>query len=125
MAVNPPLAAHPANGMLAVAMYARVVSLQVRPEDVESSARLFEEAVIPARQADEGFVGALFLVREDGTAMAIHLADTLDHLHANERTGLYQSVVAQFRDRFVGHPHREIFRVAVSEGLPGQTQGPE
>jgi hypothetical protein len=98
-------------------MYARVVSLQVRPEEVESSARLFEEAMIPARRADEGFVGALFLVRDDGTSMAIHLADTLEHLHANERSGVYQSVVAKFRDRFVGHPHREVFRVAVSEGI--------
>jgi hypothetical protein len=111
--------------MLAFAVYARVVSLQVRPEDVEDSARLFEEAVIPARQADEGFVGAMFLVREDGTAMAIHLADTLDHLHANERSGVYQSVVAQFRDRFVGHPHREVFRVAVSEGLAEETDARE
>ena len=105
-------------------MYARVVSLQVKPEDVESSAKLFEEGVIPARQKDEGFVGALFLVREDGTAMAIHLADNLDHLHANERNGVYQSVVAKFRDRFVGHPHRQVFRVAVSEGLADGEDAP-
>jgi hypothetical protein len=38
--------------------------------------------------------------------MAIDLADSLDHLRANEKHGLYQTEVAKFRSRIVGHPHR-------------------
>jgi hypothetical protein len=49
----------------------------------------------------------------------IDLADSLDHLRANEKHGLYQAEVARFRSRIVGHPHREFFRVVVSKGIKG------
>lgn len=100
-------------------MYARVTFVQVAPDDVEESVRLFDESVVPAARQEEGFEGAMLLVRENGEAMAIDLADTLEHLQANERSGFYQTQVAKFRDRIVGHPRREIFRVAVSKGVQG------
>ena len=100
-------------------MHARVTFAQVKPEDIEDSARLFVEGIIPAARQEEGFRGALFLVRDDGAVMTIDLADSLDHLRANERHGLYQSEVAKFRSRIVGHPRREFFRVAVSKGIKG------
>jgi hypothetical protein len=100
-------------------VHARVTFAQVKPEDIEDSARLFAEGIIPAAREEEGFRGALFLVREDGTVMAIDLADRLDDLRANEKHGLYQAEVAKFRSRIVGHPHREFFRVAVSKGIRG------
>lgn len=100
-------------------MYARVTFVQVTPEDVEDSARLFEESVVPAARQEEGFLGAMLLVRENGEGMAIDLADSLEHLKANEQSGFYQSQVAKFRDRIVGHPRREVFRVAVSKGVRG------
>ena len=100
-------------------MYARVTFVQVTPEHVEDSARLFEESVVPAARQEEGFRGAMLLVRESGEGMAIDLADSLEHLRANEQSGFYQSQVAKFRDKIVGHPRREIFRVAVSKGVRG------
>jgi heme-degrading monooxygenase HmoA len=99
-------------------VHARVTFAQVKPDDIEDSARLFAEG-IPAAREEEGFRGALFLVRDDGTVMAIDLADSLDHLRANEKHGLYQAEVAKFRSRIVGHPHREFFRIAVSKGIQG------
>jgi hypothetical protein len=75
-------------------VHARVTFAQVKPEDIEDSARLFEEGIIPAAREEEGFRGALFLARDDGTVMAIDLADSLDHLRANEEHGLYQTEVA-------------------------------
>ena len=100
-------------------MYARVTFVQVKPEDVEEATRLFDESVIPAARQEEGFLGAMLLVRENGDAMAIDLADTLENVKANEQSGFYQSQVAKFRDRIVGHPRREIFRVAVAKGVRG------
>ncbi len=102
-------------------MFARVTFVQVAPEDVGDSIRLFDESVIPAAREEEGFQGAMLLVRENGEAMAIDLADTLEHLQANERSGFYQSQVDKFRDKIVGHPRREVFRVAVSKGVRGGT----
>jgi hypothetical protein len=100
-------------------VHARVTFAQVKPGDIEDSARLFAEGIIPAAREEEGFRGALFLARDDGTVMAIDLADSLDHLRANEKHGLYQAEIAKFRSRIVGHPHREFFRVAVSKGIKG------
>ncbi len=92
-------------------MYARVTFVQINPEDLEGAVRDFDESVIPAARQEEGFQGALLLVRDDGTAMAVDLSDTLEHMQANERSGFYQSQVAKFRDRIVGHPRREVYRV--------------
>ena len=100
-------------------MHARMTFAQVKPEDIEDSARLFEEGILPAARDEEGFRGALFLVRDESTVIAIDLADSLDQLRANEKHGLYQAEVAKFRSRIVGHPHREFFRVAVSKGIQG------
>lgn len=100
-------------------MFARVTFVQVRPEDVEQSVRVFDDSVLPAARQESGFRGALLLVRENGEAMAIDLADSLDDLTANEQSGFYQSQVAKFRDKIVGHPRREVFRVAVSKGVRG------
>jgi len=100
-------------------VYARVTFVQVKPEDIEGAARDFDESVVPAARQEEGFEGALLLVRENGTAMVVDLSDTLEHMQANERSGFYQSQVAKFRDRIVGHPRREIYHVAVARGLRG------
>ena len=56
---------------------------------------------------------------ENSTVELDCLVDTLENLQANERSGFYQSQVAKFRERIVGHPRREIFRVAVSKGVRG------
>jgi len=101
------------------AVYARVTFVQINPEDLEGAVRDFDESVIPAARQEAGFQGALLLVRDDGTAMAVDLSDTLEHMQANERSGFYQSQVAKFRDRIVGHPRREVYRVAVARGVRG------
>jgi hypothetical protein len=100
-------------------MVARVTSVRVNPEDIEESVRLFDESVIPAVEHEKGFRGVLLLLRDDGHALAIDLADTLDDVRENERTGVYQSQVAKFADKIVEHPHREVYRVAVVKGLKG------
>jgi hypothetical protein len=103
-------------------MVARVTRVRVKPEDVEESVRMFDESVLPAAQQEAGFMGALLLVREDGSGMSIDLCDTLENLRANERSGFYQSQVAKFADKIVERPTREIYEVAVAKGVSG---GPE
>jgi hypothetical protein len=103
-------------------MVARVTRVQVGPEDVEEAVRLFDESVVPAAEQEEGFRGALLLVRSDGEALSIDLCDTLEHMQANERNGFYQTQVAKFADRLVGHPSRHFYEVRVAKGVEG---GPE
>ena len=103
-------------------MVARVTQVQVKPEDVADSVRLFDESVIPAAEQEEGFMGVLLLTREDGHALVIDLCDTLENLRANESSGFYQTQIAKFADRIVEHPSREFFDVPVARGVKG---GPE
>ncbi len=103
-------------------MVARVTHVSVKPEDVEESVRLFDESVIPAAEREEGFMGALLLVREDGRGIAIDLCDTLEHMRANESNGFYQTQVAKFAKKIVERPSREFYEVAVAKGVKG---GPE
>jgi len=103
-------------------MVARVTHVTVNPKDVEESVRLFDESVVPAAEQEEGFMGALLLVRDDGRALAIDLCDTLEHMRANERSGFYQTQVTKFADKIVATPSREFYDVAVSKGVKG---GPE
>jgi hypothetical protein len=100
-------------------MVARVTRARVKPEDVDEAVRLFDESVVPAAEQEEGFMGTLLLVREDGEAMAIDLCDTIEHLHANERSGVYQTQVAKFADKIVDHPTREVYDVPVAKGVAG------
>ncbi|MEK6278387.1 MAG: hypothetical protein AABM29_10290 [Actinomycetota bacterium] len=100
-------------------MVARVTHVRVNPEDIDESVKLFDESVIPAAAQEDGFMGALLLVRENGEALAIDLADTLDHAHANERSGVYQTQIAKFAGQIVGHPKREFYEVRVAKGVEG------
>ena len=96
--------------------------VRVNAEDVEDSVRLFDESVIPAAEQEEGFMGAMLLVRDDGRALAIDLCDTLENMRANERSGFYQSQVTKFAGKIVERPTREFYDVRVAKGIRG---GPE
>jgi hypothetical protein len=101
---------------------ARVTHVQVAPEDIDESVRLFDESVIPAAEQEEGFMGALLLTRSDGRALAIDLCDTLEHMRQNERNGFYQTQVVKFAGKLTGRPSREFYEVKVAKGVRG---GPE
>jgi hypothetical protein len=103
-------------------MVARVTQVQVKPQDIDESVRLFDESVVPAAREEEGFMGALLLVREDGHALAIDLCDTLANMTRNEQNGFYQTQVAKFADKVIGHPSRQFYDVRVARGIEG---GPE
>jgi hypothetical protein len=103
-------------------MVARVTQVRMNPADIEESVRLFDESVVPAAEQEEGFMGALLLVREDGHALAIDLCDTREHMSENERNGFYQTQVAKFADKFTGRPSRHFYTVRVARGVKG---GPE
>ncbi len=100
-------------------MVARVTHVKVKPEDVAEAVRLFDESVIPAAEQEEGFMGALLLTREDGRALVIDLCDSIEHMRANERSGVYQTEVAKFAGKIVDRPSREFYDVAVAKGVQG------
>jgi hypothetical protein len=100
-------------------MVARVTHVSVSPEDIDESVRLFDDSVVPAAEQEEGFMGALLLVRSDGRALVIDLCDTLEHMRENERNGFYQTQVAKFAEHITGRPSREFYDVRVAKGVKG------
>jgi hypothetical protein len=100
-------------------MVARVTHVRVKPEDIDESVRLFDESVIPAAEQEDGFMGALLLVRADGRALVIDLAASIENAHANERNGFYQSQVTKFAGKIIDHPTREFYDVRVAKGVQG------
>ena len=100
-------------------MVARVTHVKVKPEDLEEAVRLFDDSVVPAAKEEEGFMGALLLTRADGRALVIDLCDTVEHMRANERSGLYQREVTKFAGKIVERPTREFYDVAVAKGVQG------
>ena len=98
-------------------MVARVTQVRVNPEDMAEAIRLFDESVLPAAEQEEGFMGALLLVRDDGRALAIDLCDTREHMQANEHSGFYQQEITKFAGKIVDHPTRHIYDVAVAKGV--------
>lgn len=100
-------------------MVARVTHVRVKPEDVEEAVRLFDDSVVPAAEQEEGFLGALLLTRADGRALVVDLCDTVEHMRANERSGFYQTEVAQWADKLIDRPAREFYDVAVAKGEDG------
>lgn len=100
-------------------MVARVTHVRVNPDDVDEAVQLFDESVIPAAEQEEGFAGALLLVKPDGRALVVDLADTLEHAQANEKSGFYQSQITKFAGKIVERPTRELYEVRVAKGVRG------
>jgi hypothetical protein len=100
-------------------MVARVTRVQVDPADIDEAVALFDGSVVPAAEQEEGFLGALLLVRPDGHAIALDLCDTREHMEDNERSGFYQSQIAKFAGRLIGRPTREVYDVPVAKGVRG------
>jgi hypothetical protein len=100
-------------------MVARVTQVQVKPEDIDEAVALFDQSVIPAAEQEQGFLGALLLVRPDGHAMAVDLCDTREHMEANERNGFYQTQIVKFAGKLIGRPTRKCYDVPVAKGVRG------
>jgi hypothetical protein len=100
-------------------MVARVTHVKIKPADIEESVRLFDASVVPAAEQEEGFMGAMLLVRDNGEALVIDFCDTREHMRQNERNGFYQTQVAKFADKIVARPRRELYDTRVAKGIKG------
>jgi hypothetical protein len=65
-------------------MFARVITSEGKPEQVETVLRYFRENIEPAARKAAGFKGAYFLVdRKSGKTLGMALWDTEEHLQAS------------------------------------------
>lgn len=97
-------------------MFARVSTIQGKPERVEDGIRGFREEVLPAVRKMAGFKGAYLLVeRESGKTVVIALWDTEKNLQAS--TATTDRLRAQVSKTVAASkpPIVEIYEVAVQQ----------
>jgi heme-degrading monooxygenase HmoA len=97
-------------------MFARMTTVQVRPDAIDQAVSIYRDSVIPAAKAQKGFVSAaMYMDRAAGKGVSITIWQTMDDLQAGETSGFYQEQVAKFAPLLTAAPVRESFEVSVSE----------
>ena len=78
-------------------MYARMLTIQTLPEELDEAIRLYRAVVVPAAREQKGFRGLMFLTdRASGMVRSILLWDSPDD---NFEEPTYQNVLAAFRNK--------------------------
>jgi heme-degrading monooxygenase HmoA len=96
------------------AMFARLTTINTRPERVDEGIAIYKKSVIPAAKLQKGFVAAYLLVdRPTGKGMSVTFWKTEEDALANERSRYYQEQLIKFLDLLVTNPIREGYEVAV------------
>jgi heme-degrading monooxygenase HmoA len=95
------------------AMFARLTTINTRPERVDEGIAIYKKSVIPA-ESQKGFVAAYLLVdRPTGKGMSVTFWKTEEDALANERSHYYQEQLVKYLDLLVGATIREGYEVAV------------
>lgn len=67
-------------------MFARIVSMQLKPNSSQEFSQVFEKKIIPTLRKQEGFKDEMFFEVPDGPeALAISLWESREHAEAYER----------------------------------------
>ena len=97
-----------------VIMFARLTIVQVRPDTIDETTKIYEESVVPGAKSQKGYKGINMLVdRKTGKGVSISLWDSEEDAIANEQSGYYQEQVGKFKDFMTAAPVREGYEVAV------------
>lgn len=93
-------------------MYARVISAQVAPENLDDLLQVLQDVVAPAARAQAGFEGVLTLTdRATGKGMMITLWATAADLAAGEASGYLGRQLATVAPWLLGAAVRETYEV--------------
>jgi len=78
-------------------MYARMLTIQTLPEELDEAIRLYRQVIVPAAQTQHGFRGLLFLTdHASGMVRSILMWDSQDD---NFEEPTYQKLLAAFRNK--------------------------
>jgi heme-degrading monooxygenase HmoA len=95
-------------------MFARLTTMNVKPDRIEEAIAIYKKSVIPAAKSQKGFVAAYLLAdRETGKGLSITFWKTEQDALENERNRYYQEQLVKFLDMFQSPPIREGYEVSV------------
>ena len=93
-------------------MYARLLKMHTRVDQIEQAAMIFEESVIPLCKDKEGYRGSYFLAdRKTGDCLPITLWENEKAMQETEKSRFFQEQVVKFMDLFTSPPVREAYEV--------------
>ncbi len=100
-------------------MFARVTTVQMRPEKLDEAIQLYHDSVVPAAQAQKGFRSTYLLTdRATGRGMTVTYFETAEDIAASEANGYYQAQLDKFAPLFSAPPQRTVFEVGVEAMIP-------
>jgi len=95
-------------------MYARVVTVQLKPGKTEEAVSIWRDDVLPIAKQQQGFKGALLLTdRGTGKSMSLSLWETEADMKTGVSSGYFQSQLAKFAPLFTGQPVQEYYEVGL------------
>jgi hypothetical protein len=94
-------------------MFARVITNQGKPEQIEAVLRYFRDSIQPAARKAAGFKGAYFLIdRKRGKTLGMALWDTEEHLQASAEMTAELGVGMAQAAAITRPPTVEVYEVA-------------
>lgn len=95
-------------------MFARVMSIQTRPDKLNEAIGIYRDSVIPVAKLQKGFHRALLLTDAgSGKAISVTLWETVGDQNASEANGYLQQQLSKVGALLAGPPLREGFVVSV------------
>ncbi|UCC41216.1 MAG: antibiotic biosynthesis monooxygenase [Candidatus Aminicenantes bacterium] len=97
-------------------MFARLLRIQTKVDEIDEVAKLFKEKVIPLCKNQKGYKEAYFLAERDiGHGVLITLWETEEDMMATEHSRFFQEQLVKFMKFFTAPPIRESYEVVIKE----------
>lgn len=95
-------------------MFARFTIVQVNPDKIDETIKLYEESVVPTAKTLKGFHSiTLFTDRKTGKGYSISIWKSEEDAIANEQSGYYREQVGKFAAYLTAPPVQEGYEVTV------------
>jgi heme-degrading monooxygenase HmoA len=95
-------------------MYARVVNVEFKPDQLDEARRIVNDAVVPVLKQQKGFKSQLLLIqKETKKAISINLWETEADLAAFEKGPLYREVLSKLATVLAAQPVSEAYDVSI------------
>jgi heme-degrading monooxygenase HmoA len=97
-------------------MFARILRIQIKIDQIDDASKLFKESVIPLCKNQKGYKGSFFLAdRETAQCIAITLWESEEDMMATEHSRFFQEQLVKFMGFLIGPPVRETYEVVVQD----------
>jgi heme-degrading monooxygenase HmoA len=95
-------------------MYARVVNVEFKPDQLDEARRIVNDAVVPVLKQQKGFKSQLLLIqKKTKKAISINLWETEADLVAFEKRPLYREVLSKLATVLAAQPESEAYDVSI------------